>query len=77
MPPDAPVVGALSRLFPTKGHRVLLRVFPQVLSSRSPTLTLLIPGGGPEREPCEQRPQALGVAHPYAFMANVVIFRNS
>ena len=65
--PDAPVVGTLSRLFPTKGHRALLRVFPQVLE-RFPTLTLLIPGSGPEREPCEQLAQALGIAHAVRFL---------
>jgi len=64
---DTPVIGTLSRLFPAKGHRGLLQSLPRILE-KIPQLTLLIPGEGPEREPCEQLVRELGIQHAVRFL---------
>lgn len=49
---DAPVVGITGRLSPEKGHEVLIRIMPKILS-RLPKAVLLIVGDGVLRERCE------------------------
>ncbi len=54
VPPDAPVVAAVGRLEPVKGHRVLLEAFAQV-RARAPQAHLVLAGDGSERPALEAR----------------------
>ncbi|HCU35204.1 MAG TPA: hypothetical protein DGT21_06990 [Armatimonadetes bacterium] len=42
LPPDAPVLAVIARLTPWKGHRVLLRAMPEILSRHPDTCLLVI-----------------------------------
>jgi glycosyltransferase involved in cell wall biosynthesis len=66
LPPGTPVVGILSRLYPIKGHKVLVAAFAQVLRD-CPTARLLIVGDGPERTNLEAQARALGIERNVIF----------
>ena len=61
-----PVVLAVGRLDPVKGHDVLLRAFPRV-RARVPAARLVIVGGGGDRAPLEALAADLGIAAAVTF----------
>lgn len=63
---DEPVVGIASRLYPVKGHHILLPAFQQVLR-RVPAAKLLIVGDGPERANLEAQARSLGLSQQVSF----------
>lgn len=62
----ARIIGITSRLYPVKGHRVLLDAFAG-LASTHPVARLLIVGDGPERAALEARAHQLGIADRTCF----------
>ncbi|HET8622239.1 MAG TPA: glycosyltransferase family 4 protein [Gemmatimonadales bacterium] len=60
------VIGVSSRLYPIKGHRVVLDAFPAVLA-RLPDARVLFVGDGPERPVLEAQARSLGVADRVCF----------
>lgn len=66
MPPDAPVVGMISKLWPGKGHEVLLRAFA-ALRERMPRARLLIVGEGDERAHLSHMAKRLGIGGAVVF----------
>ena len=59
-PEGTPLVGAVGRLEPEKGHQTLLEAWPLVLE-RVPAARLLIVGDGSRRDPLEAQAEALGL----------------
>ncbi|MFP4312669.1 MAG: glycosyltransferase family 4 protein [Nitriliruptoraceae bacterium] len=59
LPPDALVVGCISRLVPRKGQDQLLAVWPEV-QRRHPAAWLLLVGEGPSEGRLRRRAEALG-----------------
>lgn len=57
---DAPVVLAVGRFIPRKGHLTLLKAFARVLD-RHPGAHLVMVGRGPLREACIEKARALGI----------------
>jgi glycosyltransferase involved in cell wall biosynthesis len=66
LPPDAPVVGKVARLFPLKGHDQLLEAWPAVVA-RHPAARLLLVGDGVLQERLEVRARELGVRDSVVF----------
>nr|WP_280712760.1 glycosyltransferase family 4 protein [Desulfobaculum xiamenense] len=64
--PDAPVIGMVSKLWPGKGHDVLLRAFA-ALRQRMPRARLLIVGEGAERANLERLARSLGLGGAVVF----------
>jgi glycosyltransferase involved in cell wall biosynthesis len=64
--PSAPLVGAVGRLSPEKGHRVLLDAFHSV-SRTAPEARLVVVGDGPEEAALRRRAQELGLADRVTF----------
>ena len=69
-PSNGPVVGAVGRLDPRKGHADLLVAMSLVLD-RIPGARLLLVGDGPARSSLERQAQALGIA-PHVDMLGMV-----
>ncbi|HEV7137579.1 MAG TPA: glycosyltransferase family 4 protein [Steroidobacteraceae bacterium] len=65
--PGRPVLAIIGRMHPVKGHRALLSMLPVIVRSCPRTLLLVI-GDGPERGPCEQLAQSLGVSPHVRFL---------
>ena len=66
IPPDAPVIGTLARLFELKGYDDIFKGFPQVLQ-RVPEAHLLVVGDGILREELEATAAANGFADKVHF----------
>jgi len=66
LPPDAPVVGKIARLFPLKGHDELLDAWPRVIA-RHPDARLLLVGDGVLLEPLRARARTDGVLDSIVF----------
>src|SRR5581483_5895948 len=66
LPPDAPVVGKVARLFPLKGHDQLLEAWPAVVA-RHPAARLLLVGDGVLQERLQARARELGVRDSVVF----------
>lgn len=69
LPPDGPVVGAISRLAWKKGVRHLVDAMPRLLES-VPDATLVIIGDGPLRGELETQAVALGVRDRIRFLGS-------
>jgi glycosyltransferase involved in cell wall biosynthesis len=70
IPPDAPVVGKVARLFPLKGHEQFLAAAVEV-ARLSPAAWFLIVGDGPLRAELEQKAAALGLRDRTVFTGRV------
>lgn len=66
IPPDAPVVGKIARLFKLKGHEQLLDALPAVVA-RHPDVRFLLVGDGVLAEHLRARCQQLGVVENVVF----------
>jgi len=64
--PDAPVVGAIARISPLKGHEFILRAAPRILAAH-PEVTLLFVGDGHIRDEMERLAKELGVFERIVF----------
>jgi glycosyltransferase involved in cell wall biosynthesis len=62
-----PVLAIIGRMHPVKGHRALLSMLPAILRS-CPRALLLVIGDGPERAPCEELAQSLGISPHVRFL---------
>jgi phosphatidyl-myo-inositol dimannoside synthase len=65
-----PLVACVSRLIPRKGQDTLIRAWPRVLAA-VPSATLLLVGGGPDRERLEGLASAVGVRSSVVFTGPV------
>jgi glycosyltransferase involved in cell wall biosynthesis len=65
--PERPLLGAVGRLSPEKGHRVLLDAFAHV-GRRLPGSRLAIAGDGPEEASLRRQAETLGLSGQIAFM---------
>jgi len=70
LPPDAPVVGKVARLFPLKGHEQFFEAARLVANARADTRFVLV-GDGPLRKELEARSRALGLADRTCFVGRV------
>lgn len=70
IPPDAPVVGKIARLFPLKGHEQFLDAAAEI-ARLNPTAWFLIVGDGPLRGQLEQRVADLGLKSRTVFTGRV------
>lgn len=70
LPPDAPVVGKIARLFPLKGHDLFLQAAERI-ARRCPSVRFLLVGGGPLREALEADARRLGLAERTHFVGLV------
>jgi glycosyltransferase involved in cell wall biosynthesis len=61
IPPDAPVVGKIARLFPLKGHEQFFDAVERIAQAE-PKAWFLLVGNGTLREELEARARSLGVA---------------
>jgi glycosyltransferase involved in cell wall biosynthesis len=66
IPPDAPVVGKIARLFKLKGHDELLDAVPEVVA-RHPDVRFLLVGDGILQEHLRGRCEGMGVADNVVF----------
>ena len=69
LPPDTPVIGAVSRLAWKKGIRHLIEATPHILES-SPNAHVVIAGDGPLRAELEANADALGVRDRVLFLGS-------
>ncbi len=60
-------VGSVARMFPVKGHRILLQGFASFASTH-PSARLLLAGDGPERPSLERAAAALNIADRVSFL---------
>jgi glycosyltransferase involved in cell wall biosynthesis len=67
LPSDAPIIGALCRLYPQKALDVLLRAAAQV-RDRRPEIRVVIAGEGPERARLESLTAELGLERTVIFL---------
>ncbi|MGH8171168.1 MAG: glycosyltransferase, partial [Steroidobacteraceae bacterium] len=65
--PGRPVLAIIGRMHPVKGHRGLLAMLPAIVR-RCPRALLLVIGDGPERGPCEELAQRLGICGHVRFL---------
>jgi glycosyltransferase involved in cell wall biosynthesis len=65
--PKQPLVGAVGRLSPEKGHRVLLDAFRSLLRS-APGARLVLVGDGPEESALRRQAKDLGLSESVTFM---------
>src|SRR5437867_4885374 len=66
LPPEAPVVGSISRLSEQKGHRHLLDAAARVLPRRKDARFLIV-GDGDQMEPLRRQADALGITPSVVF----------
>ncbi len=66
IPPGAPVVGKIARLFPLKGHAQFLDA-AAIIGRRNPSVWFLLIGDGVLRPELEQRAQDLGIRDRMVF----------
>jgi glycosyltransferase involved in cell wall biosynthesis len=66
IPPDAPVVGKIARLFPLKGHEQLLEAAPEVVR-RHPAVRFFLVGDGILYENLRNRALELGILENFVF----------
>lgn len=66
IPEGAPVVGKIARLFPLKGHDVLIKAAPKIISA-APEVRFLIVGDGILREQLEAEIAAAGMTKHFIF----------
>ena len=66
IPPDAPVVGKVARLFPLKGHEQFFEAAERVARAEPRAFFLLV-GNGTLRAELEQRARSLGIAERTIF----------
>ena len=64
---DRRIIAVVGRMYPVKGHARLLHILKTV-AQRCPQVLLLVIGDGPEREPCEQLTDALGLREHVRFL---------
>lgn len=69
IPVDRPVLGMFGRMYPVKGHRVMLKMLPEILRG-CPDALLLLAGDGPERMPCEALAARLGLTRQVVFLGH-------
>ena len=67
VPAGVPVVGAVGRLHPVKGHRVLVQAAPRI-RERCPQAQIVIVGDGELRGELEAQARSLGVADVVRFL---------
>lgn len=65
--PDRPIIGAVGRLSPEKGHRILLEAFRSV-RQRIPGAQLVLVGDGPEELSLRRQADHLGLSDCTIFM---------
>ena len=63
---DEKVIGIIGRLSPEKGHKMIIRALPKLISLY-PDIVLLIVGDGPIRNECELLTQKLQLEHKVRF----------
>lgn len=66
IPPDAPVVGKIARLFPLKGHDELMDAAPEVVR-RVPGVRFLLIGDGVLLEHLQERARGYGILDNFVF----------
>ncbi|MBQ6472432.1 MAG: glycosyltransferase family 4 protein [Victivallales bacterium] len=66
IPDDSPVIGVIARLFPFKGHDVLIEAAPEIARA-CPNVRFLLVGDGILRDELEARARALGVERNFVF----------
>lgn len=66
IPPDAPVVGKVARLFPLKGHDQLMDAAPAIVA-RCPNVRFFLIGDGVLLEHLQQRARSLGILENFVF----------
>lgn len=70
VPPDAPVVGKVARLFALKGHEQFLNAAAAIARERPDAVFLLV-GDGPEREALAAQADRLGIGDRVVFAGRV------
>jgi L-malate glycosyltransferase len=65
--PDRPVLAAIGRMHPVKGHRAMIGMLPAIIRS-CPRALLLVIGDGPERADCEALTGRLGMSSHVRFL---------
>lgn len=68
---ERPVLAIIGRMHPVKGHRAMLAMLPAIVRS-CPRALLLVIGDGPERAPCEQLAESLGMSQHVRFLGRRV-----
>jgi sugar transferase (PEP-CTERM/EpsH1 system associated) len=63
------IIGAIGRLDPIKGHKVLLEAFSECLQQNR-SMKLVVVGDGPLRKPLENLASSLGIHEHILFMGN-------
>lgn len=66
IPPDAPVIGKVARLFPLKGHDQLMDAAPAIVA-RCPNVRFFLIGDGELLEHLQQRARELGILENFVF----------
>lgn len=66
IPPDAPVIGKVARLFPLKGHDQLMDAAPAIVA-RCPNVRFFLIGDGVLLEHLQQRARELGILENFVF----------
>jgi glycosyltransferase involved in cell wall biosynthesis len=66
IPPDAPVVGKIARLFPLKGHKELMDAAPAVVA-RQPDVRFLLIGDGILQDELRERAREAGIVDNFVF----------
>ncbi len=66
IPENAPVIGKIARLFPLKGHDVLIKAAPEVIKA-FPNVRFLIIGDGILRKELEEEIQKAGMTDNFVF----------
>jgi len=70
IPPDAPTVGKIARLFPLKGHQQFFDAAERI-AAKEPRAWFILVGDGPLRPELEARATALGVRERTVFTGRV------
>jgi glycosyltransferase involved in cell wall biosynthesis len=66
IPPDAPVIGKVARLFPLKGHDQLMDAAPAIVA-RCPNVRFFLIGDGVLLEHLQKRARELGILENFVF----------
>ena len=70
IPPDAPVVGKIARLFPLKGHEQFLAAAVEI-ARQAPNTHFLLVGDGPLRQQLRLDAEALGIGNRIVMVGRV------